>query len=133
MGLRHIFYYIGSTLYDSSYNGRYSGGILVYNAGKTNNKLIEVVPFCRVNINSENSVWENLKMDSIVILNKNYYSRNFYNQWQKIELEADCSENNTINYYYYSNGVKSKEYTKDIYVPFNSQGLDIVICTLDFK
>jgi hypothetical protein len=128
-----IFYYIGSTLYDTSYNGRYSGGILVYHGERTNNKIIEVTPNCRLYINSDNPVWQNLKIDSIIIFNKNYYSRNLYNEWQKVEFEADCSEVNSIKYYYYSNGVKSKEFTKDIYVPFSSQDLDIVTCTLDFK
>ena len=69
----------------------------------------------------------------VIIANKNYYARNLYNQWQKVEFEADCSETNTIKYYYYSKGVKSKEYSKDVYVPYSSQGLDIVTCTLDFK
>lgn len=129
----HIFYYIGSTLGDTSYNGRYGGGVLVYNNGRTNAKIIEVTPYCRVNINSENSAWESLKIDSIIIANKNYYARNLYNKWQQVEFEADCSEINTIKYYYYSNGVKSKDYNKDVFVPYSSQGLDIVTCTLDFK
>jgi hypothetical protein len=129
----HIFYYVGSYFFDTTYNGRYSGGIEVYHTGRTNNKLIEVTPYCRVNINSENAAWDSLKIDSIIIANKNYYARNLYNQWQKVEFEADCSETNTIKYYYYSNGVKSKEYSKDVYVPYSSQGLDIVTCTLDFK
>jgi hypothetical protein len=128
-----IFYYIGSTLYDTSYNRRYSGGILVYHGERTNNKIIEVTPNCSVYINSDNPVWQNLKIDSIIIFNKNYYSRNLYNEWQKVEFEADCSETNNIIYYYYSNGVKSKEYTKEIYVPFSRQNGEIVTCTLDFK
>ena len=129
----HVFYYIGSTLGDTSYNGRYGGGILVYNNGRTNAKIIEVKPYCSVYINSLNTAWDNLKIDSIIIANKNYYARNLNNQWQQVEFEADCSETNTIKYFYYSNGVKSKEYSKDVYVPYSSQGIDIVTCTLDFK
>jgi hypothetical protein len=129
----NIFYYLSSYQINSLNEIPYSGGILVYHGERTNNKIIEVTPNCRLYINSDNPVWQNLKIDSIIIFNKNYYSRNLYNEWQKVEFEADCSEVNSIKYYYYSNGVKSKEFTKDIFVPFSSQGIDIVTCTLDFK
>lgn len=72
-------------------------------------------------------------MDSIIISNKNYYPLTLYEKDQQFYIRADCKETNTIKYYYYSNGVKSKEYNKDIYVPYSSRGLDIVICKLDFK
>lgn len=130
-----FFYYIGSYIFDSTENGKYAGGIEAYHMKQNNNTLIEVTPICHIYVNTKAIDWEINKMDSIAVFNtKNYYTESLYNQWQKIELYyMDCSETNTIKYYYYSNGVKSKEYKKDIYVPFSSQDLDIVTCTLDFK
>jgi hypothetical protein len=136
----NVFYYIVSyrdltdTIPDSSSNNwKYSGEIEVYNNGDRPNSLIQVEPRCKVNINSDGESWGIYKIDSIIIFNKNYFSRNLYNQWQTVELLADCSESNTIKYYYYSNAMKSKDYYKEIYIPFNSRGLNISTCTLDFK
>lgn len=93
----HIFYYVSSYLDDSLNNGGYSGGILVYNAGRTNNNLIEVNTLCGINFNSISSIWDYIKIDYIAIHHKNYYPQNLYNQWQTVELEADCANSNTLN------------------------------------
>ncbi|MFA9212799.1 MAG: hypothetical protein ACEQSR_03020 [Candidatus Methylacidiphilales bacterium] len=129
----HIFYYIGSYIFDSTYNGRYNGGIEVYHTKKNSNNLIEVEPACFITISTKPDDWTTYDIDSIKITNKNYYPLDLYNKDQSFYIRADCMETNTIKYFYYSNGVRSKEYTKDIYIPYSSRGLDIVICTLDFK
>ncbi len=120
---------------DSTENSDYYGGIEVYHTKKTDNKLIEVQPICRVNLQCDLVNWNSLNIDSILVLNKCCLSKVMYSEEKEYytEMGADCSKTNTIRYYYYSNGIKSKEYTKDIYIPYSSRGLDIVTCTLDFK
>lgn len=150
--LSNIFYAIAmggnqdsSTIIDSLRNDElYSGGEYIYHndSTKTNFKLtIEMQPTCEVKYQIFKNTSLDRNIDSLFVSNITV-SKFEHNTPQYIlvsedtyysSFAAECSKVNTIRYYYYSNGVKSKEYTKDIYVPFSSKDLNLVTCTLDFK
>jgi hypothetical protein len=141
---RNIYYYVGvirpTTPLDSMLNEfKYFGSVKVYNEVKnTNHKTIEVYPSCQLKIQSFGKDWTQFGIDSLFVFSKleeyptilKYeINMNLY----YFQINSECSETNTIRYYYYSKGIKSKEYYKDIYVPFSSQNSDLLTCTLDFK
>ncbi len=150
--LNNIFYAIAmgssqdsSAIIDSLRNDElYSGGEYIYHndSTKTNFKFtIEMQPTCEVKYQIYKSTALDKNIDSLFVSNNtvSVYEHNIPKYILTSEdtyyssFSAECSKINTLKYYYYSNGVKSKEYTKDIYVPFSSQGLNLAICTLDFK
>ena len=122
----------------------YSGGEYVYHNDSTIAKFkftIEMQPTCELKYQILKNTTIEKNIDSLFV--SNISVNNYEHNIQKYSLimediyyssfAAECSSFNTIKYYYYSNGLKSKQYTKDVYVPFSSQDLDIVTCTLDFK
>ena len=145
----NIFYYIGTginnsiSIPDSLKNELgYTNGIEVYHNGDAKYySVLNASPTCELKYEIAKNIIIVKNIDSLFVSNISVsaYEHNtpkyiligediYYSY-----ISADCSETNTIKYYYYSNGVKSKEYSKDIYVPYSSRGLDIVTCTLDFK
>ncbi len=145
----NIFYYIGTSINnsisipDSLKNElKYANGVEVYHNGNANYySVLNASPTCELKYEITKNISIEKNIDSLFVSNISFsaYEDNtpkyilIGEETYYSFIKADCSTTNTIKYYYYSNGVKSKEYTKTIYVPFSSQGLDIVICTLDFK
>jgi hypothetical protein len=140
----NVFYAIGVAIPpnhmtpDSTFDEwKYSGNCNLYHNGNSNtNPLIEVFPDCSITILSDVNDWKKLGMDSLIILNYPY--ENFVMHYDNgnggydVQFKAECSAINTITYYYYSNGIKSKEFTKQVYVPFGSRDGDIIKLNLTF-
>lgn len=140
----NVFYYVGihklstDTLPDSTTNEwTVHGSCKLYHYGQTNpNPIVEASPLCSITIISDVNDWKKWGMDSLVIWNKPF--SNFVMHYDNgnggydVQFIAECSAINTITYYYYSNGIKSKEYSKQIYVPFGSRDGDIIKLNLTF-
>lgn len=140
----YVFYALGVAIppnhmiADSTFDEwKYSGNCNLFHNGNLNtNPLIEVFPDCSITIISDVNDWKKWGMDSLVIWNKPY--SNFVMRYDNgnggydVQFIAECSAINTITYYYYSNGIKSKEYTKQLYVPFGSRDGQIVKLNLTF-
>jgi hypothetical protein len=145
----NIFYTIGTsannsiTITDSLKNELlYSGSVQVYHDGDASyNSIMRVSPSCEVKFEILKTLSVEKGIDTLYVSNITVGSYEYKIPAYTLTgediyyafIKADCSNSNTIKYYYYSNGLKSKDYFKEIYIPFNSRGLSISICTLDFK
>jgi hypothetical protein len=124
----------GDTIPDSnSISWLYSGSVEdVYRYGKAKyNSTLKLIPNCTFQIYTYRKDWEPLNIDSVeihsttynnrlVLIRKQYFSgplsEYFYTTFVGL-----CSQTNQIVYHYYVNGVKSKTYSLDFFLPFNAR------------
>jgi len=145
----NVFYYIAqyhqyeSNLPDSCKNElKYSNDAEVYHDGIANYySIINASPNCELKYEILKTVSIEKNIDTLFVSNISVsssehkipkyilISEDVYYTYFK----ADCSNTNTLKYYYYSNGIRSIDYFKEVFVPFSSKGLTQKTCSLDFK
>jgi hypothetical protein len=115
-----IRHYFNDTLpFDSvADNYRYNGHWEFQNDDK---KILEAYSMCHVRLIIEQIKYIEMNIDSIYLETPfdNYMNVNIGLDYHFSNLE--CSENVKLKYYYFIKGVKSKEYTKNIFIKRSSK------------
>ena len=135
----NVFYYIGTYIGEgitpdsNSNDWKYFGDDceLFHNGNLNTNPVIEVYPACEIIASIKENVWKDLAIDSVFFQNKPYYEKLIRNYYDQSHIYVECSSTNKITYYYYSNGTRSKDFIKELYVPFSSQNGKIL--NIDFS
>ena len=83
--------------------------------------LSYVPPVCHLRVLLSREKYEALNIDSIYLFTPFSSYMNTYPQLDNNFLELECSESVKLTYYFYIKGVKSKEYTKDIFISKNTK------------
>jgi hypothetical protein len=103
----------------------------VYHYGKAKyNSTLKLIPNCRFKIYTYRADWEPLNIDSVeiysttyndrlAVIRKQYFSGSL-SEYYYITFAGLCSQTNQIIYHYYVNGVKSKTYLLEFFLPFET-------------
>ncbi len=117
-------HYIDSISFDSTnVNFRY---IIFLKLEENNNKIIEAYNICSLRVTLAQEKYMAMGIDSLYLETPfEKYVNKDYTELYYIFGNLECSENVPLKYYYYVKGVKSKEYTKNIFIsrsnPFKAE------------
>jgi hypothetical protein len=123
-------YYPDSLPFDSTNNNfRYD---IFEEIEENDKKRIEAYCRCSLNVTLEHEKYMAMGIDSLYLETPAEKFKNINNSVDHTVGSLECSENVLLKYYYYVKGVKSKEYTKNIFIGRSNLYKSETVCELEF-